>query len=170
MKNIKLLTFSILLLIAAVVSAQPAPVITVTSEDSIWLNKLLLTPAVNQVQVVNELGKPSRIVEKPGELNLYYDDLGILVALKEGKFAAIAANFNWDGDKHFPEKSYTGRLMIGKMEITRTTTKEELEKNLVIKVVCPIPNICASSNKAANVKALAGFENNAITQLTFLLK
>lgn len=124
------------------------------------------------VKELGELfGKASEIKERPnGDKSYYFNDLGIVISVRKGLVAGLGINFNWDGDKKFPEASYTGSLKVGNSEINKATKSEAIAGITTVKFVCPFPSLCASSNREANVRCTAAFKESKLTQVVFLIK
>lgn len=114
------------LLICFFASAQTK--LQFTESNQLFLNKLELNNTTTFESIVSELGEPVLKKESRNGVKLYiYSDLGIALKIFNGKLTMIGANFNWDGDKNFPEKSFTGEFLIGSTKITNETTKNFFE-------------------------------------------
>ncbi len=157
--------------IVNICKAQNSVEIKYTESSTLLLNKVSLNYSVNIEDIINAIGKPDRVVDyKNIEKNYFYDSLGIIILTKDGKLKGLGINYNWDGDKKFPEKSFTGSLKIGELSVSKNTIREEIAAIKSLEFVCPIESICASNNKEVDVRCVISFTDKLITQIVFLLK
>ncbi|MEO5967612.1 MAG: hypothetical protein ABIP68_01720 [Ferruginibacter sp.] len=151
--------------------AQNSVEIKYTDSSLLHLDKILLTNTTNIEDIFAAIGKADRVVDyKNIEKNYFYDSLGMIILTKDGKIKGLGINYNWDGDKKFPEKSFTGNLKIGELSISKNTKKDDIAAIKSLEFVCPIESICASKNREANVNSVISFTDNNITQIVFLIK
>lgn len=115
--------------------------------------------------VLNIFGKPSREKEYPGEKSFFYDDLGIIVMSRNQGFNGIGLNLNWDGDERFPEKSFTGSLIIDNVAINKNSNINDIKKLTAYAVECMSESICITVDDEAPMTIMVGFQNNKITQI-----
>lgn len=93
-------------------------------ESELKLNELVLNNKTTFESIITQLGEPVLKKESKSGVKLYiYKDLGIALKTYNDKLTMIGANFNWDGDKNFPEKSFSGDFYIGSTKITKESTK-----------------------------------------------
>jgi hypothetical protein len=81
----------------------------------------------------------------------------------------LGVNFNWDGDKNFPNTTFSGKIIIGKTQLNINTTKEFITINDFLKFENFLyPELFMASTKK-NVVVI-GFKDNKITQIGFEFK
>ena len=113
------------------------------------------------------LGSPTREKTYPsGEASLFHEAQGLVLWTAGGELRGVGLNFNWDGDKKFPETSFTGGLMIGDLKVDRNTTFAQLQSLKGNGITCMDDSMCAGGT--ASDKVVVGFEKNLITQISFL--
>jgi hypothetical protein len=117
-----------------------------------------------------KLGLPSGKKDYPnGETSIFYESLGIVFSVQENFVKGLGITFNTDGDKKFPATSLHGILTIGEVEITKASKQETFRSLSTPKFTCPFELLCASENREAATKSLAGFKDGVVTQVTFLV-
>lgn len=100
------------------------PKLQFNEKSELTLNELTLNNATTFENIVAQLGEPVLKKEHKSGVKLYiYTDLGIALKTYNDKLTMIGVNFNWDGDKNFPEKSFSGDFYIGSTQITKESTK-----------------------------------------------
>jgi len=151
--------------------AQNTIEINYSDTSTLFLNKLLLNDNVNIQDITKTIGEPGKIVDYPNnEKSYFYENIGFVIFTKDQKVKGIGINYNWDGDKKFPEKSFIGNLKLGELPVSKATKKEDLPGIKSIPFACPIDIICASKSRRAKVQCSVAFKDNSITQIVFLLK
>ena len=151
-------------------NAQNSVEINYSDSSTLLFNNVHLTKNINIQDISKSIGEPSKIVDnKKGEISHFYDDLGLVLVVKENVVAAVGINYNWDGDKKYPEKSFTGNLKIGEFLVSKETNQEDISAIKTIEFLCPIKLICASKSRTAKIRCTIAFEENLITQVVFLL-
>lgn len=141
------------------------------SKSVFTLNNTKLTAKTTYKSILATIGQANSEKTYPsGEVWYQYDSLGFSIATVDGKIRQIGFNFNWDGDKKYPEKSFDGTLKIGDYILTARTTDKDLLKIDGVVFICPIPIICATPNKKAKIKSMAAFEEGLITQILIILE
>jgi hypothetical protein len=80
----------------------------------------------------------------------------------------LGFNYNWDGDKNFPNTTFTGKLTIGKTILDVNSTKEFMKSNDFLTFD---PAIMDSYFAVSlNGVIMVGFKNEKITQIGFEFK
>lgn len=141
-----------------------------TNEKELFLNDIKLSPKTKFKEVVAELGEPKLIKEYPtGKKVYHYESEGIAVHTVEDKLLFIGVNYNWDGDKKFPESTYKGDLSIGDVVFNKESKDEIVSEITVVKIDCLMPGLCMTNPKEEKTFIVLGFENNMVTQVGFEL-
>lgn len=151
-------------------NAQTMPEINYSDSSTLLVNKIKLFKDMDIHVILKNLGEPTRIL--PGrntEKTYYYDNDGFILMAQDSLLKGIGINYNWDGDKKFPEKSFTGSLKIGGQNISKETKKENIDAIKTIGFICPIDILCVSKSKTAKVKCTVAFGSDLVTQLIFIL-
>ncbi|MBK8562470.1 MAG: hypothetical protein IPN76_03770 [Saprospiraceae bacterium] len=118
-----------------------------------------------------KLGLPSnKIDSRNGETALFFEELGIVFYVQENIVKGLGITFNTDGDKKFPATSLHGTLTIGEVEITKESTQDVFRSLTAPRFTCPFELMCASENREAATKALVGFKDGVVTQVSFWVK
>lgn len=129
--------------IAVSSNAQTAPALELIDSASFTINKIPLVKNMHINQAVRLLGKPSRTVDyRNKEKSFFYDADGLVIFCQDSIIKGLGINFNWDGDKKFPENSFTGVLKIGGTTITRETNQEAIKNIAGIPFSCPLDILC----------------------------
>lgn len=150
--------------------AQNSVEINYSDSSTLSFNNLPVTKNISIQDITKSIGEPSRIIDyKKGEISHFYDSLGLVFVVKENLVVAVGINYNWDGDKKYPEKSFTGNLKIGEFSVSKETKQEDISTIKTIEFLCPIELICASKSRTAKIRCTIAFEENRITQVVFLL-
>lgn len=141
-----------------------------TNEKELFLNDLKLSPKTKFKEVVSELGEPKLIKEYPNGKKVYhYESEGIAVHTVEDKLLFIGVNYNWDGDKKFPESTYTGDLSIGDVSFNKESKEEIASEITVVNIDCLMPGLCMTNPKEEKTFIVLGFKDNLVTQVGFEL-
>ena len=152
-------------------NAQNIIEINYSDTSTLFLNKLLLNDNMNIQDITNTVGEPSKIVDYPNdEKSYFYENIGFVIFTKNQKVKGIGINYNWDGDKKFPEKSFIGNVKLGELPISKATKKEDLLSIKSIPFGCPIDILCASKKRNAKIQCSVAFKDNSLTQIAFILK
>jgi hypothetical protein len=135
------------------------------------MNKQKIDGKTSVDKVIENLGDPSKIVDYPsGEKSYFYEEFGIVFFTVKGLIKGLGINYNWDGDKKFPEQAFKGKLKLGEAEINNETVSESIAGIESVKFTCPIPMICASKDQQAKINCIVGFKDKKLTQVTFTIK
>ncbi|MBL3658710.1 DUF7738 domain-containing protein [Fulvivirga sediminis] len=117
--------------------------------------------------IVKLLGEPELYKAYPtGKRKYHYKELGIVLSTVEGNVLSIGFNYNWDGDKNFPETSFEGELKVGDIFINKSSHAIIIENLAELGINCPIPRMCMNNPKKIRNPILLGFENDEITQVS----
>lgn len=150
--------------------AQNSVEINYSDTSTLLLKNLPLSNNINIEEITKSLGEPSKIVDnKKGEISYFYDDLGLVFAVKEKLVVLVGINYNWDGDKKFPQTSFVGTLKIGDFIVSKETKQEDILTIKAIEFLCPIDQICASKIRTAKIRCAISFTEKLISQVAFLL-
>lgn len=163
----KLLVLPLLFLIN-IVFAQSEIEIKYEKDGLIYLNEVKINKSTSLDDIKKVLGEPVLYKEykATGKVNYHYKELGVAIRTVDDKLLFIGVNFNWDGDKTFPETAYSGKLNMNGNEINLNTSEKDLEK-LDIKFVCPMPGMCVNKNSNPTTYTIVGFEDDKVTQVGF---
>lgn len=158
--------------ITGICNAQSAIEINYSDTATLLLNKLSLGSIANIQEVTKVIGEPSKVVDYPNEEKSYfYENAGFVIFTKSQKVKGLGINYVWDGDKKFPEKSFTGNLTFGELAISKATTKDNLASIKSTPFGCPMDIMCASKNRTAKVQCMVAFnKEKALSQIMFMLK
>lgn len=152
-------------------NAQNTIEINYSDSSTLILNKLQLNDNMNIQDITNTIGEPSKTVDYPNdEKSYFYENIGFVIFTKNQKVKGIGINYNWDGDKKFPEKSFTGNAKLGELPISKATKKEDLLSIKSTPFACPIDIICATKKRNAKIQCTVAFKDNSLTQVAFILK
>lgn len=151
--------------------AQTSIEINYADTSKLFLNKLLLNDNMDVQDITKTIGEPGKIVDYPNtEKSYIYEESGFVIFTKNNKVKGIGINYNWDGDKKFPEKSFTGSAKVGELSISKATTKEDLLSIKSTPFACPMDIFCASKDRKSKIQSSVGFKDKALTQIVFMLK
>lgn len=144
--------------------------INYSDSSTLTINKIKLQEKMNDQDFLKIFGKPTRVVEyRNTEKGYYYDNDGFVVFSKNSFVTMIGVNFNWDGDKKFPEKAFTGSLKIGELTINKETKKGDIDTLKAIGYDCPMDILCGSKSRNAKIKSIIGFKSTLLSQVAFML-
>jgi hypothetical protein len=166
MKNI-FLAF-VLAFIAANVNAQTTT-LQFTADKEVLLNDQMLDSKTTLKEIKAVLGEPMIYKEYTAteKVNYHYPELGLTVHTVKDKLLFIGANLNWDGDKNFPETSYTGALSIDGVKIDTESTDAFLNEITAIEIECPFPSLCMTNPRKDRIAIIIGFKESIVTQVGF---
>ncbi|WP_040281259.1 DUF7738 domain-containing protein [Psychroserpens damuponensis] len=166
MKN----TLIIIMAIACfnVISAQKDVNIEFTTDKNVILNGTTLTTETSVEDIKTILGTPTVYKSySSGKTNYHYNDLGIAFHTVKDKLLFIGVNFNWDGDKTFPENSYTGTFKIDDLLIDKTSGNSIIDNIKMVDVIAIMPNLYMSNPKVESTPMIIGFKDDVVTQIGF---
>ncbi len=161
--------FILLLLIAFSTSfyAQENTRVEFNKNSELMINASLInneTTFTKFVEIVG--GQPELIKEsKNGVKTYFYSKNGLVFKTNKDKLTMIGFNYNWDGDKSFPNTSFTGVVVIGTVQLDTNTTKEFMKKNEFLTFDNLFLDLFAAKSK--NTVIMVGYKNDKITQLGF---
>lgn len=161
--------FGILLfgLLTVVCAGQEKIEVAYNQDFSVKLNGVSIDNETTYQQIVEAIGEPEIYKEYPtGKINYRYSDLGFVFHTVNGKLLTIAFNFNWDGDKNFPNTTFQGILKIGEISINKETTESITIDLESFEVKCIMPGMCMNNPKEIKNPILLGFKDNLITQVS----
>jgi hypothetical protein len=165
----KKLLILVLTLTSTLFFAQEKPNVEFNNKSELLVNGQLVNNQTSYTKIVELLGKPELIKEhKSGKKTYSYPQTGIALSTFNDKLSMLGFNFNWDGDKNFPNTTFTGKLTVGKTLLDVNTTKEFLKSNAFL----TFDNLFMELFAAATNKTIVmvGFKNEKITQLGFEFK
>ena len=165
----KTLFIVICIIFANSILAQNNIDIEFTENKEVFLNNKKLSNTTTIEDIKELIGEP--IIYKEyvtGKVNYHYKDLGLSIHTVNDKLAFIGLNFNWDGDKTFPDTTYSGSFKIGDLAVDAKTDLSIIDKIKFIELVPIMPNKFYMSNpKKEKTPAIVGFKDKIITQFGF---
>ena len=166
MKNILfiIITFSCVNLTLAQTSIE----IEFTKNKEVVLNNTKLNAETSLEDIKKILGTP--IIYKSyrsGKINYQYNELGISFHTIKDKLSFIGLNFNWDGDKNFPETAYSGTFKIDDLSIDKNSDNSIIDKIKFVDIKCVVPNLCMSNPEVESTPIVIGFKDDLVTQIGF---
>ncbi len=148
--------------------AQNTSEIGFNEKKEVLLNGQIVDTTTDLETIKSLLGEPTLYKEYPtGKVNYQYPELGIAIHLVNGKLTFIGANFNWDGDKTFPEASYTGKFSIGDTTIDMNSTPEVVSKIEVITLTPTFMGMYMTNPKENKTVVIMAFKDEKVTQVGF---
>lgn len=161
------ITLLILFATTCVTFAQSKISIEYKSDFTVTLNGQSVDNTTTYNDIVKLLGEPSIYREYPsGKTNYHYKDLGLVIHTVNGNLLTIGTNYNWDGDKNFPETTFEGEFIIGGKSVSKDTKGTIVEELKDLKINCIIPGLCMNDPKKIKNPILLGFKDDAITQVS----
>ncbi len=174
MKTVKLALVAIVILIALTSNlaiGQTAPKTRFTENYELFVNETSLDSKTKEKELVAFMGEPSKKVDYPsGEISYFYEEMGLVFFSKDGNVKGLGVNFNWDGDEKFPEKTFSGTLSLGEVEINKETKSKGFSANQTVAFDCPFPLMCFSKDREAKIKCTAAFKETNLTQVVFVIQ
>jgi hypothetical protein len=165
----KKIIFLLLTVFSTFFYAQENPRIEFNSKSELLVNNQLINNQTSFSKIVELLGTPELIKEhKSGKKSYMYPKLGMALNTYNEKLTMLGLNYNWDGDKNFPNTSFTGVLVIGKTQIDTNTKKDFMKSNSFLTFDNLFLELFAAKTK--NNSIIVGFKENKITQLGFEFK
>ncbi|MFK7834004.1 MAG: hypothetical protein AB8B52_12050 [Winogradskyella sp.] len=140
--------------------------INYSNDKDVLLNGQILTKDTNLETITSILGEP--IIYKTyvtGKINYHYPKLGLSVHFVNENLLFIGANYNWDGDKNFPETTFTGKMKIGEVSFDVDSKSSQLSEIKVVKITCLMPELCMSNPKEEKEAIIIGFKDEKLTQI-----
>ena len=162
-----------LILFAAIFSlnfsfAQEKTKINFNEKKEVIINGEKIDKKTDLSKIKSILGEPEVYKEYPtGKINYHYPKLGISVHLVKDKLLFIGANFNWDGDKNFPETSYSGEFIIDNVSFNISSTESKLSEIKIVDIKCIMAGMCMTNPKEEPTSIIVGFKENKLTQIGF---
>ena len=134
---------------------------------SVTINGISIDKSTTYQEMVELLGEPEVYKEyRTGKTNYHYKELGLVIHTVDGKLLTLAFNFNWDGDKNFPNSTFIGGLTIGDKEIDKNTTADIVDELKSLGIECYIPRMCMNNPKTVKNPIILGFKDDLITQVS----
>jgi len=151
-----------------VISAQTVVDMEFTKDKVVIINGKALGPNTSFDEVKEILGTPVVYKSYPtGKTNYHYEELGISLHTVDDKLLFIGLNFNWDGDKTFPQTPYTGTFKFGDITIDKTSDNSLIDKIEMVKLISVMPGLYMSNPKEESTPVIIGFKDNLVTQIGF---
>jgi hypothetical protein len=145
--------------------------ITYTNKKEVILNGNKINKKTTIKAIKENLGTPILYKEYPsGKVKYHYPDLGISVEFTNDKLSFIGANFNWDGDKAFPETTFVGLLEIGSIKFDKNSNNSTLSEVKIVEIKCLFPSMCMTDPNKEKNSIIIGFKDNKLTQIGFGFK
>ncbi|MFI1743203.1 DUF7738 domain-containing protein [Thalassobellus sediminis] len=166
----KNLILSVFILISSLIIAQNDVKIEFISETNVTLNDLRINKDTTLEEIKNILGEPEIYKEYlTGKVNYHYADNGITLQTVDGKLLLLGFNYNWDGDKTFPESTFKGELIIEEISFDKDSNQKKLEEIKNTEFIEVIPGFIISKPKTdkKNIFIALGFKNDKVTQIGF---
>lgn len=165
----KKLLLLVVVLTSTTFFAQEKPNVEFNSKSELYVNGQLVNNQSTYTKIVELLGKPELIKEhKSGKKTYFYSQTGIAFSTFNDKLSMLGFNYNWDGDKNFPNTTFTGKLTIGKIILDAKTSQDFMKSNdfLTFEPAIMDSYFAVTSNGVIMV----GFKNEKITQIGFEFK
>lgn len=155
---------ALLISISSFVFAQEKPTIEFSLSAKLTINGQMVNNQTSIETITQLLGTPQLVKEhKSGKKTYVYPELGLAVQTFNDKLLMLGANYNWDGDKNFPNKTFEGKFTVGKTVLDTNTTKDFINSNSFLKFENLFLDLYVAG--AANAAVMVGFKDNKITQL-----
>ena len=160
----KKILLALLISFSSFAFAQEKPTIEFSSSSKLTINGQMVNNQTSIETITQLLGTPQLVKEhKSGKKNYVYPELGLALQTFNDKLLMIGANYNWDGDKNFPNKTFEGRFIVGKTVLDTNTTKDFIKSNSFLKFENLFLDLYVAG--ATDAAVMVGFKNNKITQL-----
>ncbi|WP_422857966.1 hypothetical protein ACOKFD_10950 [Flagellimonas sp. S174] len=141
--------------------------VTYNQDYTVTLNGTPIDNSTTYQSIVEMLGEPEVYKEYPtGKVNYRYTDLGLVFHTVNGNLLTLAFNFNWDGDKNFPNTAFEGVLKIGDSIIDTKTTESIVADLQSFEINCIMPGMCMNNPRKIKNPILLGFKDELITQVS----
>ncbi|WP_298237505.1 hypothetical protein [uncultured Algibacter sp.] len=163
----KIITILILCISTSICFGQIEVTIEYNSDNSVLLNGIPINNTTMYSEIVKILGEPVIYKEYPtGKTNYHYEELGLILHTVNGNLLTIGVNFNWDGDKNFPETIFKGTLKIGTTSINQESKSTVVDEMKGFEIKCIMPEMCMNNPKTVKNPILLGFKNDLISQIS----
>ena len=166
----KPLLILIVIFLSNFIYSQTKVDIEFVDETNVLLNKIKIDKTTSFSIIKKILGEPIIYKEYPsGKINYHYKELGLSVHTVDDKLLFIGVNYNWDGDKTFPESTYVGQLKIDGVKFDKNTNEEIISKIKNLEFLTIMPGFLMSKplTKKKNTFAILGFKDSIVTQVGF---
>lgn len=148
--------------------SQETTTIVLNETSQLQINGTTVNRETSFNQIKNLLGEPTLVKDyKNGKIKYQYPEQGLTLDIYNDKLSMIGANFNWDGDKNFPETSYNGQFMIGKIVVNKNTTENLMKRISFLRFEHLLSGLYAGNTENNSALVLVGFKENKITQIGF---
>ncbi|WP_124980488.1 DUF7738 domain-containing protein [Nonlabens xiamenensis] len=167
---IKNLILIVSIFISSLLVAQNDVNIEFINETNVILNDLKIDKNTSFEEIKEILGEPEIYKEYPtGKINYHYADNGITLQTVDGKLLLLGFNYNWDGDKTFPESTFTGKLKIDSIPFDKNSNQNKLDEIKNTEFLEVIPGFIISKPKTdqKNILIALGFKDDKVTQIGF---
>ena len=167
---IKNLFLTVSIIFSSLLVAQNDVKIEFVNETNVTLNNLKIDKSTTFEEIQEILGEPKIYKEYvTGKVNYHYADNGITLQTVNGKLLLLGFNYNWDGDKTFPESTFTGKLIIDGIQFDKNSNQNKLDdiKNTEFMEVMPGFIISKPKTDKKNILTILGFKNDKVTQIGF---
>ncbi|PRX56657.1 hypothetical protein [Flagellimonas meridianipacifica] len=164
----KLVFTALLFCLSSIICFGQETIEVVYNQDySVTLNGISIDHSTTYQNLVEILGEPEVYKVYPtGKVNYRYTDLGLVFHTVDGNLLTLAFNFNWDGDKNFPNTSFEGVLKIGDNTINAKTTESIVDDLERFEIKCLMAGMCMNNPRKIKNPILLGFKNDLITQVS----
>nr|WP_298996635.1 hypothetical protein [uncultured Allomuricauda sp.] len=154
-------------LLSVICFGQETIEVVYTQDYTVTLNGTPIDNSTTYQSIVEMLGEPEVYKEYPtGKINYRYTDLGLVFHTVNGNLLTLAFNFNWDGDKNFPNTTFEGVLKIGDNSIDAKTTESIVDDLERFEIKCLMPGMCMNNPRKIKNPILLGFKDDLITQVS----
>lgn len=167
---IKKIILFVFILVSNLLIAQNDVKIEFIDETNVTLNDLKIDKNTTFEEIKAILGEPKIYKEYlTGKVNYHYADNGITLQTVNGKLLLLGFNYNWDGDKAFPESTFTGKLSVDGVAFDKNSSQKKLEEIKTVEFMEIMPGYVISKPKTAkkNIFVVFGFKNDVVTQIGF---
>lgn len=165
----KKLILLLLITFSTSIYAQDVLRFEINKNSEFRINGNIVNNQTTFAKVVELLGQPELIKEsKSGVKSYAYVKYGIVFKVNHDKLTMIGFNYNWDGDKNFPNTSFTGVLAVGNVQLDANTNKDFMKKNEFITFESLYLGLYAA--KLKDTMIMVGFKDEKITQIGFEFK
>ncbi len=150
--------------------AQTEIKIEFINETKVILNEIEINKSTTFDIIKKILGEPVIYKEYiTGKINYHYNQFGISIHTFEGNLTFIGANFNWDGDKTFPNTTYSGTLKIDGVKFDKNSNNASIKNIANLEFLTIIPGLYMSKPKTdkKNTFVIIGFKDDLVTQIGF---
>lgn len=165
----KKLILLLLITFSTSIYAQDALRFEINKNSEFRINGNIVNNQTTFAKVVELLGQPELNKESKAGVKTYtYAKYGITFKVYNDKLTMIGFNYNWDGDKSFPNTTFTGVLAVGNVQLDTNTNKDFMKKNDFLTFDNLFLDVFAAKTKDTMI--MVGFKNDKITQIGFEFK